>query len=168
VSHAKTSKDGRWHFPNAIRKYGKDAFSHEVLAQSWTLEGANATEEELILQYDTRNPEKGFNLAKGGGSQPNLVRRNPWDDPKYREKRTAQSKELWKDPIFRKNVITAATAALNTTESKIKRSVISKETNSRPEVKMKISAAAKGKKRVFTPEHCANISKGAKLRRKTK
>ncbi len=68
VSHAKSSKGGRWHFPNAIRKYGKDAFSHEELACSWTLEDANATEEALILQYDTRNPGKGFNLAKGGAS----------------------------------------------------------------------------------------------------
>ena len=44
VYAAMNSKDGRWHFPNAIRKYGSKSFSHQVLAMSWDLEGANETE----------------------------------------------------------------------------------------------------------------------------
>ena len=83
------SKGGRWHFPNAIRKHGPRAFSHEVLAMSWTLEGANYTEKTLILQYETQNPEKGFNLSKGGGSHiPHefMIKKNPWDNLSYRNK----------------------------------------------------------------------------------
>jgi hypothetical protein len=101
ISTAMRSKGGRWHFPNAVRKHGPEAFSHEELAQSWNLEGANATEEKLILQYDTRNPEKGFNLAKGGGSQPHSLRKNPWDDLEYRLKACAAAKLRWQDPIIR-------------------------------------------------------------------
>ena len=86
------SNDGRWHFPNAIRKYGSHAFSHEVLAQSRTLEDANYTEEVLIFQYDTRNPAKGFNIAKGGKHTPHSIRKNPWNDPKYRALRITQIK----------------------------------------------------------------------------
>jgi hypothetical protein len=66
IHAARSSNGGRWHFPNAIRKYGKDAFSHEVLAMSWDLDGANATEAAIIQQYDTTNPTKGFNITKGG------------------------------------------------------------------------------------------------------
>src|SRR5271155_3226832 len=95
------SKGGRWHFPNAIRKYGKDVFSHEVLAQSWTVEGANVTEEELILQYGTRNPGLGFNLAKGGAHIPHPIRKNPWDNPEYRAKCTEAARQTFKRPDVR-------------------------------------------------------------------
>ena len=86
------------HFWNAIRKYGKDAFSHEILAQSWSLEFANETEEYLVSFYETQNPKKGFNLSKGGGSQPHPIRKNPWNDPEYRKKCTENSRKLWRDP----------------------------------------------------------------------
>lgn len=83
-AQAKSAKGGRWHFPNAIRKYGKDAFSHEVLEVCHDLEVANLAEECWIELFDTRNPEKGFNLAKGGQHVPHPIRKNPWDDPAYR------------------------------------------------------------------------------------
>lgn len=66
ISKAKSSKGGRWHFPNAIRKYGPDAFSHEVLEFCHSLEVANLAEECWIEFYDTMNSEKGFNVLKGG------------------------------------------------------------------------------------------------------
>ncbi|KKM23993.1 hypothetical protein LCGC14_1609580 [marine sediment metagenome] len=86
VHVAKSSKGGRWHFPNAIRKYGKDAFSHKVLGVCDTLEEANIAEIRWIEHFDTRNPEKGFNLAKGGKHVPHPIRKNPWNNPKYRAK----------------------------------------------------------------------------------
>lgn len=79
------------HFWNAIRKYGKDAFDLEVLEVCSTLEDANAAEERWIIHFDTRNPEKGFNLARGGGCRPNPERKNPWRDPAYK----------WHDPGYR-------------------------------------------------------------------
>ena len=127
VTKSKNSKGGRWHFPNAIRKYGPDAFFHEVLAQSWDLEGANATEQALIAQEDTCNPEKGFNLAKGGSHTPHPIT-NPWDRPEFRAAVTAGVSAKWQD-----------------SNHQIKMSKISREVNSRPEVKQKISAAHTGK-----------------------
>jgi group I intron endonuclease len=73
-------------FWNAIRKYGPEAFVHEVLEVCRDLEVANLAEECWIELFDTRNPEKGFNLAKGGQHVPHPTR-NPWDRPEYREKR---------------------------------------------------------------------------------
>jgi group I intron endonuclease len=68
VSHAKNSKGGRWHFPNAIRKYGKDAFSHRVLEVCDSLEKANLREEAWIELFESRDLRFGFNIAKGGAS----------------------------------------------------------------------------------------------------
>jgi len=98
VYKSKSAKGGRWHFPNAIRKYGKDAFSHEVLEVCYDLDVANLAEECWIELLDTRNPERGFNLAKGGKHAPHPIRRNPWDDPEYRAKCSENSKKLWDDP----------------------------------------------------------------------
>ncbi len=152
VSHAKISKGGRWHFPNAIRKYGKDAFSHEALAQSRTLEDANATEEAIISQYDTRNPAKGFNLAKGGTHVPHPIRKNPWKDPEYRARVIPTLIAVTQTAQARAN----NKASLNTPESKAKRSRISKEIQSRSEVKAKIASANKG--RILSPETLRKIA----------
>jgi len=137
-SQAKNSKGGRWYFPNAIRKYGKDAFSHEVLAMSRDLEGANATEEAIIEQENTRDPKFGFNLMKGGSHTPHPIRRNPWDRPEYREKQNGVVLRFH-TPQAR----AANKAALNTSESRAKRIEISRHIQALPDVKRKISIAAK-------------------------
>ena len=156
---AKNSKNGRWHFPNAIRKYGPEAFSHEVLCQSWTLEFANATEERLITQYDTRNPERGFNLAKGGEHQPHGIRKNPWDDPIFRAK--------WLPPLIAATQTPQARAnnkaALNTPESRNKRSVISKKLFTNPSVLAKASASG----RKVTPEGRIRIASALSARERS-
>jgi group I intron endonuclease len=160
VSHARSSKGGRWHFPNAIRKYGKNAFSHEVLEICHDLEVANLAEECWIDFFDSQNPEKGFNLAKGGGHLPHPNRKNPWDDPAFRKKaetnlaimnaswtpegRSTQSRALWDDPDFRARTSQA-----------------SKDVNSRPEARKRNSDAQKGKK--LSPEHRAKIGAQSKL-----
>ncbi len=143
------SKDGRWHFPNAIRKYGPDAFSHEEFAQSRTLEDANATEEVIIAQYNTTNPRFGFNLSKGGGHKPNPVRKNPWDDPGYRARLLPRLIASTQTPQARVN----NKIALNTPESRAKRSAISRAQGATPEFKKKISVAFKGKPRTKRT-HC--------------
>ena len=54
------------HFYNAIKKYGWDNFEHEILVEGLTLEQASEYEQKHIKQYDSTNPEKGYNIAKGG------------------------------------------------------------------------------------------------------
>lgn len=66
----------RWHngwgyvecpaFFNAIKKYGWDAFQHEILYTELTREQAAQLEVEMIAKYQTQNPEKGYNLSEGG------------------------------------------------------------------------------------------------------
>jgi hypothetical protein len=97
VYNALHSNGGRSHFANAIRKYGKDAFSHEVLEICDTLEAANVAEERWIKELGTRDPAKGFNLMRGGAHIPHLIRKNPWDDPVYRGVQMSRLKsDAWK------------------------------------------------------------------------
>ena len=122
ISKSKSSKGGRWHFPNAIRKYGKNTFSHEVLGVFDSLEEANKEEERLIDEWNLRNPEKGFNLAKGGEHKPHPTN-NPWDDPEFRETHL---------PISLVNM-----SHMHTPEARAK----SVATSSRPDVRKKHAAS---------------------------
>ena len=160
-AQAKSSKGGRWHFPNAIRKYGKDAFSHEILEVLTDLEVANLAEECWIELLETRDPAKGFNLAKGGSHVPN------------HESSSISMKAKWADPEYRVRAMAASKAGLNTLESKARRSIASTqlwsdpvmkeklsaailESHSRPEVRVRLSAAQSGK--TLSTEHRAKIS----------
>ena len=66
ILNQETQNNNTGHFYNAIKKYGWDSFDHEVLYSGLTKEEANKIEKELILKYDTRNPEKGYNITAGG------------------------------------------------------------------------------------------------------
>ena len=140
-TQAKSSKGGRWHFPNAIRKYGPGAFKPDILGVYDSLEEASIEEERLIDEWDLRNPEKGFNLAKGGEHKPHPIRKNPWDDSEYRAKQLARPNIFNTPEVRAKNK-----AALNTPESKAKRSISSREVHSRPEVQIKLSLSSRGRK----------------------
>ncbi len=142
VDLARRSDGSRSHFINAIRKCGKDAFSHEVLEICQSLDVANLAEESWIELFETRNPEKGFNLARGGGHTPHPIK-NPWDRPEYRAKCAPGLIERTHTPEARANNL----AAHRTPESRARRSEISRDRLNRPEVKEKISRAFKGKKR---------------------
>ena len=54
------------HFYRAIQKYGWDNFEHIIIKSDLTREEASSLENQLINQYDTLNPEKGYNKREGG------------------------------------------------------------------------------------------------------
>lgn len=54
------------YFYRAILKYSWDSFEHVVLKDCLTKLEAQRLEKKLIQQYQTRNPEYGYNIAKGG------------------------------------------------------------------------------------------------------
>jgi hypothetical protein len=138
VSTALRSKGGRWHFPNAVRKYGPEAFSHEVLEVCNDLEVGNLAEECWIELYETRNPEKGFNLAQGGSHTPHPVR-NPWDDPSFRSKMTALSKQRAKNPSWRAKISTAHTGVKLSPEHCAAISIARMGKDHTPEVRARIN-----------------------------
>lgn len=54
------------YFMRAIRKYGWENFTHEILYIGLTEEEACAKEIELISFYDSTNKDKGYNISTGG------------------------------------------------------------------------------------------------------
>ena len=178
VCQARSSK-GQWHFPNAICKYGKDAFSHEVLEVCETLEEANAAEEKWISHFDTTNRKKGFNLVKGGEHTPQPAsRENPWDRPGFREKHaavmkgvvkkpeflaacSAGNKEVWSRPGHREKMAEACKDIFKPEVRRRLQEAASGRALS-PETRVKISATHVGMKR--TPEHVENSAKALRAR----
>lgn len=53
-----------YHFHNAIRKYGVESFSWEVLAYAKSIDELNYLEDFYIKQFDSIN--KGYNIRNGG------------------------------------------------------------------------------------------------------
>lgn len=54
------------HFYAAIKKYGWDAFQHEILAEGLTYDAACSMEISLIAEYQSTDPSKGYNISNGG------------------------------------------------------------------------------------------------------
>jgi len=145
-AQAKSSKDGRWHFPNAIRKYGKGAFSHEILEVCHDLDVANLAEECWIELLDTRDPLKGFNLAKGGAhGVPSGPRKNPWDDPEFRLKAIQNSQLTWSDPSRRAAASLASKEVWTRPGFRESIEIALKGIPLKPEHRVKLSAAGMGK-----------------------
>lgn len=54
------------HFYRAIMKYGWDNIKHEIVEDGLTKEQACDLEIKLIAEYDSTNPDKGYNHSTGG------------------------------------------------------------------------------------------------------
>jgi hypothetical protein len=65
-SHRHHARHGNTYLYKAIRKYGWDQISLDILAEPDTIELLNETEKKLIMEHDTTNPDKGYNLREGG------------------------------------------------------------------------------------------------------
>ena len=57
------------HFWRAIRKYGWDAFAHEILYEGLTKAEAEKWEVVLIAEYRSADPMFGYNVSLGGSSK---------------------------------------------------------------------------------------------------
>ena len=66
-------KRGHPYFWKAICKYGWDKFKHNILFDGLTQQQAYEKEKEMIALYDTANPEKGYNMTKGGDGKSGYI-----------------------------------------------------------------------------------------------
>lgn len=73
----------------AMIKYGIENFTYEHIASCQTLEDVNETEIELIKQYNSRDPNIGYNIDMGGNTLSK--------DPIIRERISAGLQEYYKD-----------------------------------------------------------------------
>jgi group I intron endonuclease len=118
LANARRAKIGWAYFANAIRKYGAEAFSHEVLQVCDTQDAANLAEREWIARFGTTDPARGFNIKPGGQES------SPWGDEAHREK---------------------LLAALRAPEARAKMSEASRAAKTTPEMRAKVSSEAKAR-----------------------
>jgi group I intron endonuclease len=135
-------------FHAAIRKYGEDAFSWEILETHANVDDMITAEIRLIAEL---KPE--YNLAAGGEGAKGI---------KHTEETKAKLSALRKgkkmSPEARENVANAARKTTSSPEYRAKMSAVKKGKRKSPEWRAKISAAHKGKKKPRTPEHQAKIT----------
>lgn len=69
LEHILDSRDSGkpYHFHNALRKYGTNAFTFEVIAEAMSIEELNSLETFYIEHYDSI--DNGFNIRQGGDNK---------------------------------------------------------------------------------------------------
>lgn len=79
-----------------LKKYGWDNFSHEILLSDLTEEEMEYWEDYYIEFYDSRNPDKGYNIMKGGLKPPF---QELWKDENFKLKISQQQSDLMKERL---------------------------------------------------------------------
>lgn len=116
---------GNDYFYKAIQKYGWQNFEHEIIASNLTQDEANNFEELLIKEFDSTNPEKGYNLAFGGNNH------KLTEEQKRKQSESMKGKNKGKTPWNK--------GLTKETDDRVKGTLRSEET------KRKMSEAAKGR-----------------------
>lgn len=109
------------HFINAIRKYGWQNFTHEILFSDLSRDEAKAKEIELIAFYDSANRHKGYNVSPGGEMQSDETKdkiRAKREELGLNELQSIRSKARWEDPAYRERVLPNMRGKVRSEESR--------------------------------------------------
>ena len=106
--------EDRRYIERAIIKHGPENYNLREQDIAYSQEDLDSKERHWVREYDSMNPDKGYNMTEGGlGGRPNEeVRENisniitdKWDkDPEYRDKQTNERRERAKDPEWREKM----------------------------------------------------------------
>lgn len=160
-SNAKYNR-GNQVITRALTKYGVDTFVFEEIATCRTQEDANFVEEELILQYDSRNPMKGYNVDTGGNTTPRtpeIIQKTIDSLKRYYETHDGWLKDGKLTAEWKQNISKASIGKMGTNTGK----------KFDDEWKRKISAALIGKTlsedhiKKLSESHVGNIAPNRKL-----
>lgn len=144
------------HMARAVAKYGWRQFTHEILAEGLSKEETEATEVQLIAEYQSNNANFGYNIDNGGnapGKTAEATRRkmsaSRMGHPTSAETRRKLSAAHKGVPLSPEHL-----AAIRAASAKRRGAPLPEET------RRKISEAIKG--RVKSPEECRRISEARK------
>jgi group I intron endonuclease len=126
----------------AMKKYGVDNFTYEVIAQCLSQKDADETEIELIKQYDSQNKEFGYNVAPGGDHSWNAGLPKE-QQPMYGKKQSEHQKQRMSEVHSGKIVIIS-----EETKQKISKSLIGHSVSD----KVLLALDDYNKNRTFTEE----------------
>lgn len=129
VYAAKKSKP--WAFQHAIRKYGIDAFDHEILEICYSPKEGLEREKHWIETFKSATTEHGYNLTLGGDGGVRSI------------EGALRFKEAMNRPEVRANNSRIQKIVSNMPEAKAKRSVISIRVMQDPQMKALISEQTK-------------------------
>lgn len=145
-------------FFNAIHKYGWDNIRHEILFDGLTKEEACQKEIELIKQYDSTNPQRGYNITFGGEGKSGWVTREETKEKLRKalkgriisEETRKKSSQAHKGYVWEKSSLEKMRTSLKgrkiSTEARKKISAARKGTKQSEETKRKHSIAISGEK----------------------
>lgn len=164
-NHCYLNTSGSSALGNAIRKYGRDAFSVEHIASAETIGNLNLAEQILIVQYGTQSPA-GYNLTEGG--------RNARVTPEAKAKISVANKgkarhtSEWKAALsqkmkgnqFGKGVVASPETRAKMSVARVGRTPRKRGSTQSPEVRARMSASHIGK--VMSPETRARMSAAKK------
>ena len=151
----------------AIAKYGVEAWNLKLLDIAYSKVELDDKEDNYILEYESMNPKKGYNMKRGGSRgkpSPEVLKKmsksitkvmqNPetkkkmstsitglWQTSEYRKKQSRYG--IWQTPEYRKNQSEIMKKIAKSPENIIARSKASKSVWKRPGQKEKISIAKK-------------------------
>ena len=102
------------HFYHAIQKYGWDNFEHKILKSKLTKAEADQLEIQLISQYNSMNPNYGYNMNEGGSFPINV---DGECNPFYGKKHSEESLTIMRAKKYGgNNPMAKAVRCLNTQE----------------------------------------------------
>lgn len=113
--------DYNTHFINAIKKYGWNNFTHEILFEGLSKQEAIEKEKELIQLYDSSNRKKGYNISPGGaapGEETTAKIRETRKRNGISEKESERMKQRWSDPVLREATLKNMRGKKRSDESK--------------------------------------------------
>lgn len=149
----------------AIRRYGWDAFRHEILYTGLTQEEAERLEIELIEKYGTLNEEKGYNLSPGGVVfTPTAETRAKQSSARMGWTPSAETRQKMSDAKRGKSLSEEHRAHLS--ESQTGRVSPNKGKTLSPEWREKMSQSHRGVPK--SEEHRRKLSEAAKVREQRK
>lgn len=141
--------DGCTAFYRAIQKYGWDNIEHVVVASGLDKAEACKMEQEIISRFDSTNPNKGYNLTKGG---------EHYEVPDAQRERYRQThlKYYEEHPEARERISQMQKGKKNSPETiEKKRETMRAYIASHPEARERCRNNFKGKKR--SKENCEKI-----------
>jgi len=99
--------DRTYHFHNALRKYGVDNFTFEVIAEASSLEELNNLEEYYVKKFNSI--DNGFNIRQPGGNKihnPKSIERMRESQIKAHARRREQNGGVEKTTPHKKHIFT--------------------------------------------------------------
>lgn len=138
----------------AILRYGWENVEHDVIACDLTHDQATAMEIELIQAYDSTNPERGYNVSRGGDGGPGFSGEK---HPMYGKHHTEESRKKMSESTKGQIPYNKGKHLSDEHREKLRQAHLGRKQNRTPEWNRKIGESQRGKK--MTPEQIERMVK---------